>query len=272
MKTEVKLITPAIAEEMLKHNNMNRLALPERILEYSRIMNAGQWREETGEAIKIAIDGTLLDGQQRLIALVKAKVSLNFLVITGLEKDVFRVLDTGKTRNAGDIFHIAGVPNAKNTASIISRYLDLKKGTTAFAEIKSLYSLKTTKSELLSLYYKRSKFWDGVYLMAQSWYRQSSHILKTAEYGGLFAYFSDINSESAFLFLDNLGNGTNLSEKNPIKQLREKLIFSKINPKFNLTANQRLALIYKAWNLFRDGKEISYLKFNPETDNFPIPK
>ena len=86
MKTEVKLITPQIAEEMLKKNPMNRRVKDFVISEYSRVMKAGLWKENTGEAIKFASDGTLLDGQHRLTALIKANVSLYFLIITGMRK------------------------------------------------------------------------------------------------------------------------------------------------------------------------------------------
>ena len=201
MKTEVKLITPKIAEEMLKHNNMNRLIQRDKVIEYSRSMSCGLWREETGESIKIANDGTLLDGQQRLLALIKAGVSLTFLLVTELEKDVFKVIDTGKTRTAGDIFSIAGVPNARNTAAAIGRYLDLKKGTTSLGEGKNLLTIKATKSELLSLYNQRDKFWIGTMTMSQDWYRHNSRILKISENAGLFAFFYDINNDDAYTFM-----------------------------------------------------------------------
>lgn len=40
----------------------------------------------TGEPIKFAHNGRLLDGQQRLMALVDANVAVDFLVVRGLDE------------------------------------------------------------------------------------------------------------------------------------------------------------------------------------------
>ena len=59
MKTEVKLITPAIAEQLLKKNTMNRQQKNNLLIEYERRMICGLWREDTGEAIKISKTGNI---------------------------------------------------------------------------------------------------------------------------------------------------------------------------------------------------------------------
>lgn len=58
------LVTPELAAEWLNHNTRNREKRPKRIAAYARDMAAGRWRR-SGEAIKFAPDGTLLDGQNR---------------------------------------------------------------------------------------------------------------------------------------------------------------------------------------------------------------
>jgi hypothetical protein len=275
MKTEVKLITPEIAEILLKKNTMNRVLREKLIEEYARIMRVGLWKEETGEAIKIAYDGSILDGQHRLLALIRASISLNFLLITDLEKEVFTVLDTGKARSAGDIFHIAGVVQSKNHAASIVRYLRLKSG------IKSVFPLdgggrdlmndKVSKAELYSIYIHRKTFWDASILMSDKWYTQFQRVLKLSEINSLYAFFYDINQDDAFKFMDLLCSGVNLDQNNPIKLLREKLIFSKTNLKFSFAPVQKLAIIYKTWNYFRNNQSITVLRFSREIDNFPIP-
>lgn len=270
MKTEVKLITPAIAEDLLKKNSMNRFPKKEITFEYARVMRAGLWKEETGEAIKIAYDGTILDGQQRLMAIIKADVKLNFLLITGLEKDVFSVLDTGTKRTSGDIFHIAGVLNDKSIAAGIIKYYTLKKGLTGLANGQQGRT-HLSSTELLTLYKSRDKFWQGVHSMSVSWYHKSQRLLKVSEFTGLYAYLYDIDNDDAYRFVDLLANGVDLDIYNPIKLLREKLIFSRINTKFTLTNSHRTALIFKAWNMFRENKTVKFLRFT-EQEIYPIPK
>ena len=280
MKTEVKLITPKIADELLKKNNMNRAIKESLVNEYSRQMSVGLWKEETGESIKLSVDNSVLDGQHRLLALIKSGKSLNFLIISGLENEVFTVLDTGICRTAGDIFHIAGVAQANNYASIITKYAALKTGsTTVLLQGNShggggftLKSIKYSKAELFSLYNNRVKFWEAVVSMSVNWRDKFQRVISLSEIGGLYAYFYDIDNNDSFTFIDSLCCGVELGIKNPIKILREKLIFQKTNLKFKLLPSQKLALIYKAWNFFRRGKEIAGLRFNRETEDFPIPK
>jgi hypothetical protein len=277
MKTEIKLINPAIAEDLLKNNSMNRSLKTRVINEYARQMSCGLWKEETGDAIKISCTGNLLDGQHRLAALIKANITLSFLFITDLDNEIFTVLDTGVLRTAGDIFHIAGIAQSNNHAAIITKYLFLKKGNIAVLSGNfkggggTLKDAKYSKAELFASYQSRSKFWESVLQMTDKWYNQFQRTLTVSEIGALYAFFYDINNDDAFLFIDSLCSGAELDIKSPIKLLREKLIFSKMNLKFKLTSVQKYGLIIKAWNHFRSGNKISILRFSRELDNFPIP-
>jgi hypothetical protein len=270
MKTEVKLITPALAKKLLENNNMNRALKPQMIKEYARQMIVGLWKEDTGEAIKIAFDGTLLDGQQRLTALIDANVELKFLVISDLGKEIFTVLDSGIKRNAGDAFHCAGILNATNVAAGIKRYFILKTGRRNLNNVSpnnSASFINTT--EIFTLYNKNPKFWDAAYDMASRWYK-NGRLLRLSEYIGIYAYLYDIDQDDAFSFIDSLSNGENLDAADPIKQLRDTLVFTGINKKFTLTSYHRTALIFKAWNIYRKRGKVKRLYFNAERDNYPI--
>jgi hypothetical protein len=277
MKTEIKKITPPIAKSLLKKNNMNRVINEQRVNEYARLMTGGLWKEDTGESIKMSVDNSILDGQHRLLAVIKSGVSLNFLFVLELEKEIFTVLDTGVNRTSGDIFHIAGVSQSNNYAAIITKYIALKSGMTAVLREGpqrtaglSIKSMKYSKAELFSIYSNKIKFWDGVVSNSDHWRNQFQRTMTLSEIGGLYAYFYDINHDSAFQFMDQLCSGVELNKTNPVRLLREKLIFSKMNLKFKLTPVQKLGLIYKTWNYFRKGESISVLRFSREIDNFPV--
>jgi len=87
------------------------------VKEYVSAMIEGEWLYN-GEAIKFDRDGRLVDGQHRLEAVVKANKPIAFLVIRGLDPEVFKTIDTGKKRSAGDVLAIKGVknPNAVGAA------------------------------------------------------------------------------------------------------------------------------------------------------------
>jgi hypothetical protein len=67
----IETITPKQAQVILAHNDRNRSLASSRVTVYSGAMLAGEWRMN-GETIKFNGDGTLLDGQHRLAAVVRS--------------------------------------------------------------------------------------------------------------------------------------------------------------------------------------------------------
>jgi len=277
MKTEIKLITSKIAKELLERNNINRKLSPLMISEYSRQMSSGLWKECTGEAIKISENGTLLDGQHRLEALIHSNMSLEFLIISELEDDVFTVIDTGRSRGAGDLLEIANIPDSTKIAAGIKKYYLFKVGRIGLDQsgggAGDKFRARLSNQEVLNIYQKRPEFWHNANMMAADWYRKSLHILSQSAFLSLFAFLNDINENEAFKFMDLLGQGIGLMPKHPIKLLRDKLTFFKINNKITMTASYKTALIFKTWNYFRDGKiSIRTLSYSINSEAFPIPK
>ena len=74
-------ITPALAEEILAHDPRNRRAREAHIDRYARLMLSGQWNPAISEAIMFLEDGRMANGQHRLKAVVRAKVSILARVI-----------------------------------------------------------------------------------------------------------------------------------------------------------------------------------------------
>lgn len=83
---EIQIITPEIAEKWLRENNTHNRSLYEHTVNhYAREMSSGAWTI-TNQGIGFAEDGTLLDGQHRLAAVVKAGIPIQMLVINNLPK------------------------------------------------------------------------------------------------------------------------------------------------------------------------------------------
>ena len=73
------LVTPKIAKEWLEFSEKdeefrNRKLDEARVKQYTSDMKAGRWQSETGENIKFAPDGVLIDGQHRLHSIIRANV------------------------------------------------------------------------------------------------------------------------------------------------------------------------------------------------------
>lgn len=110
IRAEVETITPELAADLLSRNMQNRPISQQRVRKYMAAMLAGKWLCN-GEAIKISIDGKLLDGQHRLTSIIQANRAIKMMVVRGLNNDVIPTLDTGKVRTAGDVLAITGGVN-----------------------------------------------------------------------------------------------------------------------------------------------------------------
>ena len=116
-------ITPKMAQEYLGFNTDNYRKLNSgRVLTYSEDMKSGRW-QLNGESIKFSKNGTLMDGQHRLHAIIKAGTPIDMLVIRDLEDNV-DVCDIGSVRSLGMIARKRGVCEANhNTIVAIAAFI-----------------------------------------------------------------------------------------------------------------------------------------------------
>lgn len=102
----VERITPESAAKMLVGNTRNRALVQARVIAMAEDMVAGRWRT-THQGVAIATDGTLLDGQHRLNAVILANVSVDMVVTRGLAVESIDAIDIGEKRRAHDVMAIA---------------------------------------------------------------------------------------------------------------------------------------------------------------------
>lgn len=258
-----ELITPEIAKEYLEKNTKNRLISQQQLARYARNMKEGKWKEDTGELIKISKTGVVLDGQHRLSAVVLSGVSIYFHIAYNVDDSVFDVIDTGKSRNAGDVFKIAGVSNANNTAAIIAHYNLIKAGRKAGANRNG----KSINSELLEQYYENSDWWDMIRKESYGMYESFSRVITMSFIGGFYACFYEINKQKAEEFMRQLCTGVGVSN-NVIYLLRNKMIQDRVSPK-KIGETFKMALIIKSWNFFISNANVKQLMFDPNREEFP---
>jgi hypothetical protein len=114
-------VTPAIAAAWLKNfNTHNRPFKKKRIESYSRDMTNGRWIYD-GAPIRFGVDEDgierLLDGQNRLAAVVKSGRAQDFNIVTGLPVEAQRVMDQGVLRTVADNLGLEGEKNRMVLAS-----------------------------------------------------------------------------------------------------------------------------------------------------------
>jgi hypothetical protein len=127
---EIVRVTPAMAEELLTINTHNRNPIRAAVQEYATAMTRGEW-QLTAEAISVSRDGVLLNGQNRLMAVVESGATLQVTIWWGCERDEFRVADGGRRRKAAQQMAILGVPNATIAAALAKSLWIMHTRTTA---------------------------------------------------------------------------------------------------------------------------------------------
>lgn len=271
IRTEVKLVTPQMAKNWLSVNTINRNLNKRLVNHYARQMKEGLW-ELTGEPL-IFSSGKLLDGQHRLSALIQANVEIYFLCVFNINEDTFKVMNTGKSRSASEIFDISGIKNYVNVSSGIRKYFALKLKLTPSRGISnnpvSLVENNLTAKELLDFYYEHELFISELGTRTIPMYH-NSRILKISEILGyiLYLYFEKkYDIKRIYNFFEPLTTGRDINN-NAIYLLRKKLIEEKTNMK-KLPGVIKNALIIKAWNAFITGRELRILKYDQEREQKP---
>lgn len=265
MRIELVTVNKAVAEELLKSNEVNRNQKEKVIKKYANDMRKGVWKQNTAELIKFSKTGRLLDGQHRLLAVVMADVEIPMYIAFDLDDDIFDVLDTGSVRTASDTFKIAGVSYSVNLPSIIQFSENLFMGGKS---TKSMVRL--TNQELLVKFNEKEDYYLDIASRSFLFYNQFAKILAPSTIGGFIIFFNSKSSADCETFFQELCTGQNVTNKT-IFVLRNKLIENKTSVK-KMGAEYINALIIKTWNLYRLRQEAKMLRYNKEIErSFPIP-
>lgn len=202
MKIEKVSITPEIAEDMLSRNcDNNRKVRPRHVETLADIMRRGLFYGLNGQTIVVDKNGTLLDGQHRLLAVVKSGTTQEFLVATVDNGAVaFKTLDGGSGRKVSD--YVSG-GYKHETASIILMMYCIENGVAPLASTlqgKITAKVGASRIDLLNYYEankelvsdvrdKTLRIYRGVGCGAQSVYSAFVYLVEYCDRGEMLECF-----------------------------------------------------------------------------------
>jgi hypothetical protein len=114
----IERVTPKMAMDLLASNTHNRHMKDRKVLQFAQTMRDGAWMFN-GDAIRVAADGTLLDGQNRLEAIAKSGQAQWTLLVTGLPSEAQETMDQGTKRTFADTLTLRSEGNAKQLAAAL---------------------------------------------------------------------------------------------------------------------------------------------------------
>lgn len=265
---EVVNVTPRMAAEWLLRNTHNRSVRQRVVLAYAADMAAGNWRWN-GESIKFGLDGTLLDGQHRLEAVVESDVTLPLAVVRGLPNETQETVDGGAKRKFSDVLKLRG-ERAHATLAAVTRRVTIwewgirKTGTNAYAPtntqmLQTLEKYPELREIAIASSTTAAKCGLPASIIGHGWW--------------LFSRVSEDPKDVEFFF-DRLGDGQGLVKGDPIYELRRAADNSR-SVRGERSQTYLMAILIKAWNAYRAGETIGLLRYKPggeRPEKFPEPE
>ncbi|MFF4403772.1 hypothetical protein [Streptomyces sp. NPDC001404] len=258
----VTLVTPDMAREMLKLNTQNRKLRQRAVADYARDMADGNWLMN-GEAIKFAIDGTLLDGQHRLHAVIEADTAVLMLIVTGLAPITQETMDAGRRRTTGDALSLRGETNSVVLASILRRVWMWDQGDYKFAQHR-----QPTIAECTVLLAERPEIRRSAEIAGRV--HSLFRYLPQSVVGTTHHLFSRIDAGQTVWFFTRVGDGAELPVGHPILTLRTRAMTERADRR-HVPDFRYMAYLIRTWNAVRDGRELGRIVQAADAP-MPMPK
>ncbi len=248
------LVSPTKAEQWLKRFNTGNRLINRRIVDaYASDMRAGKWRAN-GETIIFSSTGRLLDGQHRLMALIKADISIMFLITRGVEDDAFVTIDRGVGRSIGTVLHLKGQKNAYRVAAVARWVLVLDEDLGSKSPTTEAMIERAIEEHPLILKYAGSV--KNVGAIKRLTAPAMAQVVLCAEVYGE----SRIDS-----FIDSFGSGEGLHRGDPVFAFREWILMS---PAKRPTPESYAMVAGKCLLAYCTGREMKVIRFGP-TERMP---
>lgn len=253
IKIEIETIDPTYAKELLGRNDNNRNLRPGQVRTLTRVMSDGLW-QFNGEPIRFAKDGTVIDGQHRLSAVIASNTTQDFVVETGFGPEVFATIDIGAKRTGADAIKTNGTEkNAYALAAIANGFL----------ASKGVIGVSVTEVQQVM-----DRMGPQIH-EAHSVSAAAGKELRSAKVLGVAAlYLLNANRWAAAEFFDSLATGANLQLGDPRLTLRKKLMRGDVNMARNSSPadiRSLLNMIFRAWNAWREGRSLSAIYAKSES-------
>lgn len=258
----VVFVTPEMAERWLKLNTHNRKLRERDIKTYARDMRSGNWLL-TGEGVKFASDGSLLDGQHRLTAIARTGVTVPMYVMRGISPEAQGVMDTGRKRTAADALTIGGERNTSMLAATVRLALGVQSGVADPGRYEPTHS---EVEDFISAHPDVRSAIDFIKPLV----RRTDCPPAVAAY--TYWVMAGIDVFEAANFWIGMAEKVGLKAGDPVIALSNRFAEARRNRQV-LSKPIYLSLIYRAWNARRKGQDMRMIRVNsPSGGTVPIPE
>lgn len=260
--TMYTLVTPRMAEEILSRNTRNRPLRAGVVERYARDMAAKNWKHNA-MPIRIARDGTLMDGQHRLWAIIESNTPTDMIVLDGLPEDAIDTIDNGANRAYSDYRTIRAKAEGKalnypNEFQAVLRWIFWYETAWPALSRGKVGAKVGTFAELDEIAERYPKLND--YIGDAKAAVQKTHIIRQSTLAFVYSMAAEAEPEKAARWLDVLLRGVTEVPDHPALALRERMLNAKINRE-KLDPMHELVFVIKSWNAFAQGQGLKAVRW-----------
>lgn len=264
------MVTRDLAAHLLEYNTRNRSPKIAQIERYASDILGNTWLWN-GSTICVSggPDPVLLDGQNRLTAVVKAGKPIWSLVVVGLPLSSQDEMDNGSSRTFADTLSIAGEKNPSKLASLVRSDLQWQTGLRDPNSRTSNFS----RSQLQKHLDLHPEIRDVLNVSDSAARKFDINPTLASQCALLFWRIDEEDCREFWKRLGSIGGG---QPGDPISTLQSALVTAQAEKRRGrpMSAKFKMAIILKSWNAFRNGQEVKVLKFKAggaRPDKFPTP-
>ena len=267
------MISPKYAEELLKLNTNNRKIRQSKVDSLAESMKKGEW-ELSNDAITISEGNVLLNGQHRLLAVVKSGVPCNFILYTGAPDSSFGIMDTPSLRRVSDVISRMGGASSIAADVTVSKFLCLSADLeNAWETVHRFHHTPpATRKECIETYERHAEDIHKWIRISEGMKNKGMQLitLTTVASFGLFLEKKMLHSEDKIkaFFKELLEDGK--TQHGTILFARKKLMRHKMKTEV-LAKYDDVRLMIRAWNDYVLGRETSYIKMNEDVFRYVRP-
>ncbi len=248
------LVTPRMAEEILSRNTRNRPLKAGVVERYARDMAAKKWKHNA-MPIRVAGDGTLMDGQHRLWAVIESNTPTDMIILDGLPEDAIDTIDNGAQRSYSDYRAIRAKAEGMaltypNEFQAVLRWIYWYETVWPALSRGKVGSRIGTFAELDAIAERFPKLPD--YIGDAKMSVQKNHIIRQSTLAFVYAMAAEHDPKTAGGWLDVLARGVTDKPDHPALALRERMTNAKINRE-KLDVMHELVFVIKSWNAYAQG-------------------
>jgi hypothetical protein len=255
-------LTPELAEQLWNRNRVNRKFKERIAARYAKEMKEGRW-VLNGETIIFNTNGDCVQGQHRIAAVMKSRVTVWVYMVFDVDPAAFMTMDSGAKRSAADQLGVMNYANPITLAGAAALYHK-------YASASMCYRNDLPNTLCLDVVSRCPGLSDSVAFVIKhrAWGKARPSVLAVAHY-----LANEIDPDLCDEFFSKLFSGSGVFEGDPELTLTRRLeLMQKKATRNSTLPPDELYCFAVAWNAKRDGRKISLIRVPADMSSESFPK